>query len=109
MTKDEDRFMDTLKHYTDDKVFKPHELVQAYFHDKTFPYTPIHTHNFYELNIVMSGNGKHHVNDATFYIANGDVFIMPPKSATATPFILKTIRFFIFCFIRTFSENMKHI
>lgn len=72
-------FMDTLKHFTDDKVFKSHELVQAYFHDKTFSYTPIHTHNFYELNIVMAGNGKHHVNDSTFYIANGDVFIMPPK------------------------------
>ena len=71
--------MDTAKHFIDDKVFKPYELVQAYFHNETYMHTPSHTHNFYELNIVMSGNGKHFVNNSTFYIASGDVFIVPPK------------------------------
>ena len=31
LTKDGVNFMETLKHFTDDKVFKPQELVQAYF------------------------------------------------------------------------------
>ena len=70
--------MDKLKHYTEDKVFKPLELVQAYFHDETYNFTPMHTHNFYELNIVISGDGTHHMNTSSCRITTGDVFIMPP-------------------------------
>lgn len=107
MTKDGDCFMDTLKHFTDDKVFKPHELVQAYFHDKTFSYTPIHTHNFYELNIVMSGNGKHYVNDATFYITNGDVFIMPPKISHGYTFNSENYSIFHLLFHKDFFRKYE--
>jgi len=99
--------MDTAKHFIDDKVFKPYELVQAYFHNETYMHTPSHTHNFYELNIVMSGNGKHFVNNSTFYIASGDVFIVPPKISHNYSLILKNILYFIYCFIRSFSESMN--
>ena len=71
--------MNKLKEFIDNQVFKNNALVRAYYHVNNWEEpTPIHTHNFYELNIIMSGNGKHFVNNSTFHIANGDVFIMPP-------------------------------
>lgn len=99
--------MDSLKHFTDDKVFKPQELVQAYFHDKTFSYTPVHTHNFYELNIVMSGNGKHYVNDATFHITNGDIFIMPPKISHGYTFDSENYSIFHLLFHKDFFRKYE--
>lgn len=69
--------MNTLT-YTGDKVFHKNELVQAYYHNETYMFTPIHTHDFHELNIVISGNGKHFMHESTYYISCGDIFIMPP-------------------------------
>ena len=70
--------MDKLKEFTENKIFKSYELVHTYFHDETYDYTPLHTHDFYELNIVISGNGIHQLNDSVCHITTGDVFIMPP-------------------------------
>lgn len=69
--------MNTLT-YTGYKVFHKNELVQAYYHNETYMFTPIHTHDFHELNIVISGNGKHFMHESTYYISCGDIFIMPP-------------------------------
>ena len=42
-----------------------------------------HTHDFYEMNIIMSGKGKHQIESACFDVKIGDVFIMPPMTAHA--------------------------
>lgn len=99
--------MNKVKQYTDNKVFKSHELVQAYFHDETYASTPIHTHNFYELNIVMSGNGKHMVNNSTFHITSGDVFIMPPNISHGYMFNSKNYSIFHLLFNKHFFKKYE--
>lgn len=99
--------MDTSMHFTDDKVFKQNEIVQAYFHNENYECTPAHTHNFHELNIVMSGNGKHYVNNATFYIASGDVFIMPPKISHNYIFDSETYSIFHLLFHKEFFRKYE--
>ncbi len=99
--------MDNLKQYTDDKVFKPHALVRAYYHDETYMSTPIHTHNFYELNIVIAGNGKHIVNNSTYHIASGDVFIMPPNIRHGYFFDSKQYSIFHLLFNKQFFKKYE--
>lgn len=99
--------MDKLKQYTDDKEFKPHELVRAYFHDETYMSTPMHTHNFYELNIIMSGNGKHYVNNSTLHITSGDVFIMPPAISHGYTFDSKQYSIFHLLFHKQFFKKYE--
>ena len=99
--------MEASKHFTDDKVFKSNEIVNAYFHNESYVQTPAHTHNFHELNIVMSGNGKHCVNNATFYIASGDVFIMPPKISHGYTFSSETYSIFHLLFHKEFFRKYE--
>ncbi|MBO5078829.1 MAG: AraC family transcriptional regulator [Oscillospiraceae bacterium] len=99
--------MDMPKQFTDDKVFKGTEIVQAYFHNETYEFTPAHTHNFYELNIVMSGNGTHHINNSTFYIASGDVFIVPPKIIHNYAFASETYSIFHLLFHKDFFRKYE--
>ncbi len=42
-----------------------------------------HTHDFYEMNIVVSGKGKHQIENACFDVKAGDVFIIPPMTVHA--------------------------
>lgn len=37
-----------------------------------------HDHDFYEMNIVFRGEGIHRIEDATFKVSAGDVFMIPP-------------------------------
>jgi len=40
-----------------------------------------HNHNFYELIIIESGKGSHHLNGITFTYQKGDVFLLRPSDA----------------------------
>lgn len=42
-----------------------------------------HTHDFYEMNIVVNGKGKHQIENACFDVKSGDVFIIPPMTVHA--------------------------
>ena len=44
---------------------------------------PMHNHAFYELNIVMSGTGIHSIENCSFRVKCGDVFVIPPMVAHA--------------------------
>lgn len=99
--------MDTLRQFTDIEVFKPRELVRAYYHNENFNITPLHTHNFYELNIVMTGNGKHFVNDSSFYITSGDLFIMPPYISHGYSFTSSTYSIFHLLFNKHFFKKYE--
>jgi len=37
-----------------------------------------HDHDFYEMNIISSGSGTHTIENASFRVKPGDVFIIPP-------------------------------
>lgn len=43
----------------------------------------LHTHDFYEINIVLSGAGTHRINSGSFNVSAGDVFVIPPSVAHA--------------------------
>lgn len=38
----------------------------------------IHRHEYYEINIIYSGTGVHHLGDEDFKVSRGDVFMIPP-------------------------------
>ena len=56
--------------------------VCCYFHASnrgwTFPIR-MHSHEFYEINIVVGGEGVHYINDEKLNIEVGDIFILPPN------------------------------
>lgn len=43
----------------------------------------MHNHDFYELNIVLSGTGTHYIENGSFQVKSGDVFVIPPLVAHA--------------------------
>jgi len=57
------------------------------FSVRAFTYTDysieMHNHDFYEVNIVMSGTGMHCIENGKFKVKSGDVFVIPPLVAHA--------------------------
>jgi len=51
---------------------------RAYYHINDYPIL-MHTHNFYELNIVCEGEGRHYIENKNYPAKKGDVFAFPPK------------------------------
>jgi AraC family L-rhamnose operon transcriptional activator RhaR/AraC family L-rhamnose operon regulatory protein RhaS len=38
---------------------------------------PLHSHDFYEINIIISGSGTHYIRDRELLVGKGDVFVIP--------------------------------
>lgn len=57
---------------------KNHCMLFCYFHQNDFP-IPMHTHEFYEINIITKGTGTHYIENNSFSINSGDFFIIPPN------------------------------
>lgn len=55
----------------------PMHLVHAYFHPNYN--IKMHTHQFYEINIIVAGEGRHYVGDVSLPAGAGDVFVLPPE------------------------------
>ena len=55
--------------------------IVSFYHDSKFGF-PItsHTHDFYEINIVMHGRGVHYINNGKVLTSSGDIFIIRPKT-----------------------------
>lgn len=53
------------------------KFVRAYLH-KDYQ-TKMHSHQFYEINIIISGNGRHYISDTSIPATVGDVFVIPPN------------------------------
>lgn len=53
-------------------------LLFCYYHEKDFPIN-MHSHEFYEINIIVEGTGKHYIEDNGFSTGSGDFFIIPPN------------------------------
>jgi len=101
-------YMSQLRQYVDNKIFKPGEIIRAYYHDAVLEeYTPIHTHNFHELNIVIAGNGKHYINDSVMHITIGDLFIMPPNVSHGYEFDSKNFSIFHLLFHKDFFKKYE--
>lgn len=55
----------------------PHHLVHAYPHPNYK--LKMHAHQFCEINIITSGEGRHYIGDTSLPVHVGDVFIIPPE------------------------------
>lgn len=65
--------------YFNETAFKRGELIRSYYHlPSDYGAIDMHSHNFYELNVVIKGSGKHFVGERVFDISKGSVFIIPP-------------------------------
>lgn len=56
---------------------KPFDFIHAYLH-VNYKYG-MHSHQFYELNVIVGGNGKHLIGNASVSVDVGDVFVIPPN------------------------------
>ena len=62
--------------FSDDKAGKN---IICYYHDSSLEYPiTMHRHEFYEINIVVQGQGVHYINNGKIYANKGDVFIVCP-------------------------------
>ena len=52
-------------------------LSAIYMHEGDFP-LPLHSHDFYEMNIITEGGGTHAIGQNSFPAQTGDVFVIPP-------------------------------
>lgn len=55
------------------------ELVRSYYHFlENFGDIGPHSHNFYELNIIIKGKGTHYIQNKSYKIQEGMAFLIPP-------------------------------
>ena len=52
---------------------------RTYFHTNDYPIN-MHSHNFYEINIIVEGTGAHYIENICIPIKPGDVFAIPPSN-----------------------------
>ncbi|MBQ7383539.1 MAG: AraC family transcriptional regulator [Clostridia bacterium] len=64
-------------HWTADEIFIP-PLKLVYGHTERNFSAGIHIQDFYEINIVLNGNGVHYIGENKINVSRGDVFIVPP-------------------------------
>lgn len=57
---------------------KKQVMLFCYFHKNDFP-IKMHSHEFYEINIITEGTGMHYIENNSFPINSGDFFIIPPN------------------------------
>lgn len=57
---------------------KKQVMLFCYFHKNDFP-IQMHSHEFYEINIIAEGTGRHYIENNSYPITSGDFFIIPPN------------------------------
>ena len=73
--------MDINFHCSEEKNFSQEKQVRGFLYSN-YSIEP-HNHDFYEVNIVLKGEGTHQIESACFGVKTGDVFIIPPMVAHA--------------------------
>lgn len=66
------------EHWRNADFFNKRNPVHAYIHKNWDASVPLHSHEFYELNIVLNGSGTHTLGDNCTTARPGDVFVIPP-------------------------------
>ena len=101
--------MSSTKQYEAEKLFLPNQTILAYYHLDSWDSINfnMHFHDFYELNIVISGNGKHFLDGSTFHVTSGDVFIVSPGVLHGYEFNSKHYSVFHLLFNKTFFKKYQ--
>ena len=84
---------------------KKQVMLFCYFHKNDFP-IQMHSHEFYEINIIAEGTGRHYIENNSYPITSGDFFIIPPNvrhgySETPSTFSILFFRINFSCAIGT--------
>ena len=66
-----------IDYWYDKSIFDEWNFVLTYLH-KNYQ-NKMHAHQFYEINIVMNGQGRHYIEDTSIKAGVGDVFVIPPE------------------------------
>jgi len=80
-----------IKQFTDKKIYikrdfssgipnspvQSHVTVSEMYQETLYPY---HSHDFYEVNVILKGKCIEYVNDTPVYLDSGDVLIMRPET-----------------------------
>ncbi len=67
------------EHWSNADFFTKANSVHAYTHNNWESDIPPHSHEFYELNIVLSGSGTHTIGENCIGVRPGDTFVIPPS------------------------------
>ena len=70
-------YLETFTHRqkeTEDNYF-----TYAYYHDKTQYPLLMHKHDYYEINIITNGVGRHYIENNSADAQTGSVFVIPPN------------------------------
>ena len=65
-----------IKWYGEDYLNKE-KYVHVYLHQNYKD--KMHSHQFYEINIIVNGKGRHYISDTNVKAITGDVFVIPPE------------------------------
>ncbi len=74
--------MDIKFHCDMEQNFKNEKQMVRAFLYKDYSIEP-HNHDFYEMNIIIKGRGKHQIENVCFNVKTGDVFVIPPMAIHA--------------------------
>lgn len=66
-----------VKYFLSDEQ-KKQIMLFCYFHKNDFP-IQMHSHEFYEINVITEGTGRHYIENNSYPITSGDFFIIPPN------------------------------
>lgn len=50
----------------------------SFYHEKRYLPLLMHDHDFYEINIIVDGEGMHYIGNNRFFARKGSVFVIPP-------------------------------
>ncbi len=74
--------MDIEFHCSEKENFKKRNQSVRAFSYREYSIEP-HNHDFYEMNIVLGGTGTHRIENESFRVKRGDVFVIPPMTVHA--------------------------
>ena len=64
-------------YWSDDSAFNKESNISTYMH---YNYDHgMHSHSFYEINIIYKGEGMHYIAESSIPAKKGDVFVIPPN------------------------------
>ncbi len=65
-----------IYHSEADIFREEHQYIHTYLHPNY--HYKLHSHQFYEINIIATGRGRHYIENTSLDIAAGDIFVIPP-------------------------------
>lgn len=71
--------LDIKFHCSEKGNFPQNQLVRGFVYREYS--IEVHNHDFYEINIILSGTGLHQIENGSFTVSVGDVFVIPPNVA----------------------------